>query len=79
MSIVIEFIGNTDYESQIWIIKTCCKLYIHKIKEQKILKAHKIRELKMLKPKKKLNPKIEYFEPQKKKKKKTSISLKKRL
>jgi hypothetical protein len=48
MSIVIEFIANTNYEIQIWIIKTCCKLYIHKIKEHKILKAQKIRELKML-------------------------------
>jgi hypothetical protein len=33
MSIVIEFIADTDYENQIWIIKTCCKLYIHKIKK----------------------------------------------
>jgi len=56
MSIVIEFIANTNYEIQIWIIKTCCKLYIHKIKEHKILKAQKIRELKMLKPKKKTKP-----------------------
>jgi hypothetical protein len=37
MSIVIEFIANTNYEIQIWIIKTCCKLYIHKLKEHKIL------------------------------------------
>jgi hypothetical protein len=41
MSIVIEFIANTEYEIQIWIIKTCCKLYIHKIKKPKILKAPK--------------------------------------
>jgi hypothetical protein len=36
MSIVIEFIGNTNYEIHIWIIKTCCKLYIHKTTENKI-------------------------------------------
>jgi hypothetical protein len=32
MSIVIEFNANTNYEIQIWLIKICCKLYIHKIK-----------------------------------------------
>jgi hypothetical protein len=54
MSIVIEFIANTDYEIQIWIIKTCCKLYILKIKKaQNIESPKKIRKLKMLKPKKK--------------------------
>jgi hypothetical protein len=42
MSIVIEFIANTNYEIQIWIIKTCCcKLYTHKTKEHKILKKPK--------------------------------------
>jgi hypothetical protein len=51
MSIVIEFIANTNYEIQIWIIKTCCKFYIHKIKKHKILKVQKIKELKMLKTK----------------------------
>ncbi len=40
MSIVIEFIADTNCEIQIWIIKTCCKLYIHKIlKAQKIERA----------------------------------------
>jgi hypothetical protein len=48
MSIVLEFIANTNYEIQIWIIKTCCKLYIHKMRKHKILKAWKIKKLKML-------------------------------
>jgi hypothetical protein len=39
MLIVIEFIANTNYEIQIQIIKTCCKLYTHKIREHKILKT----------------------------------------
>ncbi len=52
MSIIIEFIANTNYEIQTWTIKTCCKLHTHKIREYKILKAQKIRKLKMLKPKK---------------------------
>jgi len=41
MSIVIEFIANTNYEIHIWINKTCCKLYIHKKKNHKMLKAKK--------------------------------------
>jgi hypothetical protein len=49
MSIVIEFIANTNYEIQIWIIKTCGKIYTHKTKEHRILEAQKIRGLKMLK------------------------------
>jgi hypothetical protein len=50
MLIVIEFIANTNYEIQIWIITTCCKLYyIHKRREHKILKAPKLRELKNIK------------------------------
>jgi hypothetical protein len=49
MSIVIEFIEYTKYEIQIWIIKTCCELNTHKIREHKTLKGHKIRDLKMLK------------------------------
>jgi hypothetical protein len=56
MSIVIEFIEYTNYKIQIWRIKTCCKLYTHKIREHKILKAHKIRELKMLKLKRQKKP-----------------------
>jgi hypothetical protein len=40
----------------LWIIKTCWKLYIHKIKEHKILRAQKMRELKMLKPQKQIKP-----------------------
>jgi hypothetical protein len=40
----------------LWIIKTCCKLYIHKIREHKILRAQKMRELKMLKPQKQIKP-----------------------
>jgi hypothetical protein len=47
-------------QNLLWIIKTCCQLYIHNIREHKISKAQKIRELKMLKPRKRLNPKIEY-------------------
>jgi len=47
MSIVIEFIPNTNYEIQIWIIKTCCcKLYTHKTKEHKILKTQKVQNAK---------------------------------
>jgi hypothetical protein len=30
MSIVIEFIANTNYEIQVWVIKTCYKLYTQK-------------------------------------------------
>jgi hypothetical protein len=56
MSIAIAFITNTNYEIQIWIIKTCCKFYIHKIKDKKILKTYKIKEFKMLKPKRKIKP-----------------------
>jgi len=41
MSIVIEFIANTNYETHIGIIKTCCKLYIHKTTEKKIFKSPK--------------------------------------
>jgi hypothetical protein len=49
MLIVIEFVANTNYEIQIQIIKTCCKLYyIHK-RKHKILKAPKLRELKNVK------------------------------
>jgi hypothetical protein len=54
MSIVIEFIANTNYEIQIWIVKTCGKIYTHKTKEHRILEAQKIRELKMLKPKRQI-------------------------
>ncbi len=54
MSIIIEFIANTNYEIQ--TCKTCCKLYTHKIREYKILKAQKIRKLKMLKTKKQTKP-----------------------
>jgi hypothetical protein len=62
MSIFIEIIANTNYESQVWVIKTCYKLYTQKTREHKILKTQKIKMLKMLKPKKNtLNPKIEYF------------------
>jgi hypothetical protein len=50
-----EFIANTNYEIQIWIIKTCCKLYIHKMRKHKILKSSK------LNLKKNLNLKIEYL------------------
>jgi hypothetical protein len=56
MSIVIEFIVYTNYEIQIWIIITCCKLNTHKIREHKALKAQKIRELKMLKLKRQTKP-----------------------
>jgi len=35
MSIVIEFIEYTNYEIQIWIIKTCCKLNTDKIHSTK--------------------------------------------
>jgi len=41
MSIAIEFIANTNYEIQIWVIKTCYKLYTHKTREHKILKTQK--------------------------------------
>jgi hypothetical protein len=41
MSIVIEFIANTNYEIHIWINKTCCKLYIHKIKKAQNIKSPK--------------------------------------
>ncbi len=41
MSIVIEFIANTNYETHIWILKTCCKLYIHKTTENNIFKSPK--------------------------------------
>jgi len=56
MSIVIEYTTNTNYEIQIWIIKTYYKLYIHKIREHKIWKAQKIKMLKMLKPKRQTKP-----------------------
>jgi hypothetical protein len=48
MLIVIEFIANTNYEIQIWITKTCCKLYAHKMKEHIILKTLKVWNFKML-------------------------------
>jgi hypothetical protein len=56
LSNVIEFIANTNNEIQIWIIKICCKLYIHKLKKHKILKVQKTKELKMLKPKQQTKP-----------------------
>ncbi len=51
----LNLIANTNYEIQIQIIKACCKLYIHEIKQHKILKAQKIKDLKMLKPSPKKN------------------------
>lgn len=49
---VIEFIANTNNEIQIWVIKTCYKLYTHKTREHRILKTQMLKMLKMLKPKK---------------------------
>jgi hypothetical protein len=56
MPIVIEFIENTNFKIQMWIMKITHKLYIHKTKKQKLLKAQKIRQLKMLKPKQQTKP-----------------------
>jgi hypothetical protein len=57
MSIVIEFIANTNYEIQIWIIKIYLKLYNNKTREHKILKAQKIKEIiTLLKPKRQTKP-----------------------
>jgi hypothetical protein len=39
MTIIIEFIGNTNFNIQMWIKKNSCKLYTHKTKNHKILKA----------------------------------------
>jgi len=41
MTIVIEFIGNTNFNIQMWIIKISCKHYTHKTKDHKILKPEK--------------------------------------
>jgi hypothetical protein len=51
MPIIIEFIVNTKFEIQMWIMKISCKLNTHKTKKHKILKALKIKELKMVKQK----------------------------
>jgi len=56
MSIVIEFIANTNNEIQIWIIKIYLKLYSNKTRESKILKAQKIKEITLLKPKRQTKP-----------------------
>jgi hypothetical protein len=56
MSIVIKFIAITNYEIQTWILKTCCMIYIHKIKNKKIFKVQKIKKLKMIKPKQQTKP-----------------------
>jgi hypothetical protein len=57
MSIVIEFIANTNYEIQIWIIKIYLKLYSKETRESKILKAQKIKEIiTLLKPNRQTKP-----------------------
>jgi len=41
--IVIEFIENTNFKIQMWIMKITYKLYTHKTtREHKILKAQKL-------------------------------------
>jgi len=62
MPIVIEFIGNTNFKIQMWIMKNSCKFYIHKTRKHKILKNQKIKKLKMLRnPNNKLNLKFQYW------------------
>jgi hypothetical protein len=57
MSIVIEFIANTNYEIQIWRIKIYLKLYSKKTRKHKILKAQRIKEIiTLLKPKRQTKP-----------------------
>jgi hypothetical protein len=62
MPIVIEFIGNTNFKIEMWIMKISCKFYIHKTRKHKILKNRKIKKLKMLRnPNNKLNLKFQYW------------------
>jgi hypothetical protein len=56
MPTIIEFIKNTNFKIQMWIMKITCELYIHKTRKDKILKAQKIKKLKMLKPKQQTKP-----------------------
>ncbi len=56
MPIIIEFIENTKFKIQMWIMKIAYKFYTHKPREQKLLIVQKIRKFKMLKPKQQTKP-----------------------
>jgi hypothetical protein len=56
MPIVIEFIENTNFKIQMWIMKIAYKLYTYKTREHKILKAQKSGNSKLLKPKQQTKP-----------------------
>ncbi len=56
MPIVIQFIENTNLKIQMRIMKIPYKLYTHKTREHKLLKAQEIKELKTLKPKQQIEP-----------------------
>jgi len=41
MPTIIEFIENTNFKIQMWIMKITCKLYNHITRKDKILKTQK--------------------------------------
>jgi hypothetical protein len=43
MPTIIEFMKNTNLKIQMWIMKITWKLYVHKTRKDKILKAQNVK------------------------------------
>jgi hypothetical protein len=62
MPTIIEFIKNTNFKIQMWIMKITCKLYNHITRKDKTLKTQKKSESsKCWNPSNKLNPKLKIW------------------